>query len=224
MQKDREKAAELTIREFPELIDYYIRYREDHDAEALAQSISEVTGVEQVFIKQVIQLVDELKEKTAFYQVRATNAFDEALERVKYLKHVIEDCDGYRYFYDGEKPIHRESDLHIMYRLVSYDTISDVNSEVNNGRGAVDFKYSRGRKDKVLIEFKLARTLKRNLEKQVAVYQAADEQPPAITVILFFSDDEMKKVNKILNDLGLQGKAGIVVIDARNNKVQASKA
>ena len=224
MQKDREKAAELTIREFPELIDYYIRYREDHDAEALAQSISEVTGVEQVFIKQVIQLVDELKEKTAFYQVRATNAFDEALERVKYLKHVIEDCDGYRYFYDGETPIHRESDLHIMYRLVSYDTISDVNSEVNNGRGAVDFKYSRGRKDKVLIEFKLARTLKRNLEKQVAVYQAADEQPPAITVILFFSDDEMKKVNKILNDLGLQGKAGIVVIDARNNKVQASKA
>ena len=224
MQKDRDKAAELTIQQFPQLIDYYIRYREDHDAEALARSISEVTGVEQVFIRQVIQLVEDLKEKTEFYQIESENAYDEAMERVKYLKHVIEDCDGYRYFYDGDKPIHRESDLHIMYRLVSYNTYSDVNSEVNNGRGPVDFKYSRGRRDKVLIEFKLAKTLKRNLEKQVEVYQAADENPPAIKVILFFSDEEMEKVNKILNDLNLQGKPGIVLIDARNNKVQASKA
>ena len=71
----------------------------------------------------------------------------------------------------------------------------------------------------------MARTLKRNLEKQVDVYKNANRNPPAIKAIVFFTDEEMEKVYKILNDLGLTGKPGIVVIDARkNNKIQASKA
>ena len=96
---------------------------------------------------------------------------------------------------------------------------------VNNGRGPVDFKLSQGSKDATLVEFKMARTLKRNLEKQVDVYKNANRNPPAIKAIVFFTDEEMEKVYKILNDLGLTGKPGIVVIDARkNNKIQASKA
>ena len=168
-REDREHAAEATIARFPEVIDYYIRYQEDHDKEALARSIADVTGVRQVFIEQLLELVDQLL-KTKFYQTDApANSYEEAMERVQYLKHVVEDCDGYRYFYDGDKPIHRESDLHIMYRLACCNTISDANAEVNNGRGPVDFKLSRGRKDQTLVEFKLARTLKKNLEKQVEV-------------------------------------------------------
>ena len=147
------------------------------------------------------------------------------MERVQYLKHVVEDCDGYRYFYDGDKPIHRESDLHIMYRLACCNTISDANAEVNNGRGPVDFKLSRGRKDQTLVEFKLARTLKKNLEKQVEVYKNANDHPKAIKVIMFFSDEEHAKVLGILNDLGLTGNKDIVLIDARKeDKIQASKS
>jgi hypothetical protein len=43
----------------------------------------------------------------------------------------------------------------------------DVNREVNNGRGPVDFKVSFGADDKSLIEVKLASnsSLKRNLEQ-----------------------------------------------------------
>lgn len=112
-----------------------------------------------------------------------------------------------------------------MYRLACCNTISDTNAEVNNGRGPVDFKLSQGSKDATLVEFKMARTLKRNLEKQVDVYKNANGNPPAIKAIVFFTDEEMEKVYKILNDLGLTGKPGIVVIDARkNNKIQASKA
>lgn len=223
-RQDRELAAELTIQEYPELIDYYIRYQEDRDIDAMVRNISDVTGVQQIFIEQVFHLVKELKKQTDFYRVNSDNSYDEAMKRVLYLKHVIEDCDGYRYFYDGDKPIHRESDLHIMYKLVSYNTVSDANAEVNNGRGPVDFKYSRGRKDSTLVEFKLARTLKKNLEKQVDVYKAANGNPPAIKVIVFFSDEEYEKIIKILNELELTGKTGIVLIDARNNKIQASKA
>lgn len=223
--EERNHAAEAVFDKFPELIDYYIRYKEDHDKEALARSIADVTGVRQVFIEQLLELVEKLRG-TKFYQTEApANSYEEAMERVKYLKHVIEDCDGYRYFYDGDKPIHRESDLHIMYRLACYNTISDANAEVNNGRGPVDFKLSRGRKDQTLVEFKLARTLKKNLEKQVEVYKKANDHPKAIKVILFFTDDEHAKVLKILNELGLTGNKHIVLIDAcKDNKIQASKA
>ena len=42
------------------------------------------------------------------------------------------------------------------------------------GRGAVDFKISRGSKDKTLVEFKLAKNtqLKRNLKNQVKIYES----------------------------------------------------
>ncbi len=111
---------------------------------------------------------------------------------------LLRDCDGYRWFYDGDKPIRRESDLHIMYKLVCYDTIADFNSEVNNGRGPVDFKASNNRKDTTLIEFKLSRTLKKNLEKQVNVYKDANNTDKAIKVILYFTDEEYEKTINIL--------------------------
>ena len=115
--------------------------------------------------------------------------------------------------------------MHIMYRLACCNTVSDANAEVNNGRGPVDFKLSRGRRDQTLVEFKLARTLKRNLEKQVDVYKNANDHPNTIKAIMYFTDEEQKKVFKILNDLELMGKNGIVLIDARkDNKIQASKS
>src|SRR3712207_6984239 len=53
----------------------------------------------------------------------------------------------------------------------SYATPLDVNREVNNGRGPVDFKVSMGSADKTLVEFKLASNsqLQRNLANQVAI-------------------------------------------------------
>ena len=52
----------------------------------------------------------------------------------------------------------------------------DVNREVNNGRGPVDFKVSKGSKDTTLVEFKLASNtkLKKNLENQVEIYKKAN--------------------------------------------------
>ena len=222
---DREYAAESTIHQFPILTDYYIRYQEDRERDALARNLADVTGVQQVFIEQLLQLIEQLKPLGFYDSNVPSNSYEEAMERLKYLKHVVEDCDGYRYFYDGDKPIHRESDLHIMYRLACCNTVSDANAEVNNGRGPVDFKLSRGRRDQTLVEFKLARTLKRNLEKQVDVYKSANDHPNIIKAIMYFTDEEQKKVFKILNDLELMGKDGIVLIDARkDNKIQASKS
>jgi len=104
----------------------------------------------------------------------------------------------------------------------------DVNREVDNGRGPVDFKISRGSKDSTLVEFKLASNsqLKRNLERQVEVYEkASDPTNPSIKVILYFNELEHKRVIDILEDLKLRDNKNIILIDARkDNKPSASKA
>jgi hypothetical protein len=82
---------------------------------------------------------------TEFYE--RGDSYEESLQRVKYLKHVIEDNDGYRVFYVNGEPVKRESDLHTMFRLTWYATVFDVNAEVNNGRGPVDYKVSKGRRN-----------------------------------------------------------------------------
>ena len=144
---------------------------------------------------------------------------------MKYLKHVIENNDGYRVFYVDGKPVKRESDLHTMYRLTWYATTFDVNAEVNNGRGPVDYKVSKGKKNASLVEFKLASnsSLRRNLEKQVKVYAAASQTEKAIKVVMCFSDAEMERVTNVLRDLKIQDREDIVLIDAgRENKTSGS--
>jgi hypothetical protein len=125
-------------------------------------------------------------------------------------------------------PIRREVDLQLFFRLTWFATPSDVNREVNNGRGPVDYKVSRGSKDATLVEFKLASNsqLQRNLEKQVPIYEkASDPTNPSIKVILYFTESELRKVQDILNNLKLIDNPNIVLIDARNdNKPSASKA
>jgi hypothetical protein len=222
-QAEKDQAAAKLILENPELIDYYIKYKEDNEAEATSISKQVVQEVKQLFNTQLQELVHLLSTKTNFYETES-DAHDEAYKRVLFLKTVIEDMDGYKIFYLKDKPIKRESDLQIMYRLVWFASKMDVNREVNNGRGPVDFKISKGAANSTLVEFKLASNskLKSNLAKQVEVYQKASCTDRAIKAILYFSDDEYKKVVSILNEIGLQSCKDIVLIDATNKKPSAS--
>ncbi len=103
----------------------------------------------------------------------------------------------------------------------------DINREVNNGRGPVDFKVSKGSADKTLVEFKLAsnKKLEQNLQKQVEIYQKANKTTSSFKVIIYFTEEEHKRVTDILNRTELTGKENIILIDGRNdNKVSASNA
>jgi hypothetical protein len=126
---------------------------------------------------------------------------------------------------DGE-PVEREVDLQLIYRLTWFATPYEVDSEVNNGRGPVDYKISLGSADKSLVEFKLANNakLEQNLEKQVEVYKKANSTDKAIKVIIYFSKSQLDRVTAILKRLDLDKDESIVLIDARrDNKVSASK-
>ncbi|MDA7417464.1 hypothetical protein PGB34_13925 [Xenophilus arseniciresistens] len=224
-QEERKAAALRTIEQFTDLIDYYIKWKEDHAAEAHAVSTAKVQQTHAQFVENIRELVLKHLIGTEFYE--RGDSYEEALQRAKYLKHVIEDNDGYRVFYVDGKPVKRESDLHTMFRLTWYATAFDVNAEVNNGRGPVDYKVSKGKQNASLVEFKLASnsSLRRNLEKQVEVYAKASQTEKSIKVIMYFSDRELEKVTGILRELKLKDREDIVLIDAgRDNKPSASNA
>ncbi len=226
VKKERNAAISSTIEQFPQFIEYYIRYKEDHGSDALAVSSEKVLETETLFVRQVNSFAQNLIKTTLFYKYKGTT-YDEALIRVNYLKDVIENKDGYRVFYVDGKPLKRENDLQILFRLTWCGTLSDVNREVNNGRGPVDFKISRGSSDMSLVEFKLASNpqLKRNLQNQVAIYEQANNTKRSITVILYFSAEERARVNSIFTELKIENRSDIVLIDARaDNKPSASVA
>jgi hypothetical protein len=225
-QKDRMQAAGQTIAKFPQLIDYYIRLKEDHPDEAQAVSNERVEWTEQVFIRQVAPFTLQLAENSPFYTTPA-GTLDEAMARLQFLKYEIEHRDGYRIFYAGGKAIQHEKYVQLLYQLVWFGTLSDVNREPNNGRGPVDFAVSRGARDKSLVEFKLAKnkSLELNLQKQVAIYEKANRTTQSIKAIVFFTLEEEERVKRILQRLGLEGDRYIVLIDARSdNKPSGSIA
>lgn len=225
--KDKAAAYSATLKSFPEILDYYIRSKEENKAGARSVSKERVDEVYSVFVKNVMEFFSKLSEMRATYTAPESGTMNAALERILFMKHVIEHNDGYRLFYVKGKPIKREQDLQIIYRLTWHGTRFDVNSEVNNGRGPVDYKVSDGAADKTLVEFKLASNskLKKNLEKQVGVYEKANSTRQSIKVILYFSGGELATVKAILKELGLDDNPHVILIDARNdNKPSASNA
>ena len=226
-KEDFRKAVTQVIERFPQVLDFYIREKEEHGDEAVAVSRERVHAVETWFVERVREFVQYYLEPGGFYQADG-NTYDEAKSRLLFLKDVIENKGGHRIFYLDGRPIEREADLQILYRFTWYATRSDISREVNDGRGPADFKASRGAADKTLVEFKLAKNtqLERNLAKQSEVYEkASDATRPSLKAILYFSEEQLRRVTDILKRLKLENSPHIVLIDARDdNKPSGSKA
>ncbi len=153
--------------------------------------------------------------------VRHSNlkSYEEAMNRLLFLKRLIEHRDGYKAFKKTENGS-KEELLHFFYSATWFETDFDVNREVGNGRGFVDFKISKGSKDSTLVEFKLASNSGiQHVRKQVEIYEEANNTQSSIIAIIFFSDEEAEKIK----NLGFADKSDIILIDARPNKISGSK-
>ena len=225
-KSDRTNAMRLTALRFPQVYDYYIKEKEDTGDQASNVKLEEVLEVQAVFIQQARELIENLDKSTAFYRTKPAT-LDDARQRVLFLKSIIEDKGGWRVFYHKGKPIKKEEDLQILFRLTWYGTSSDISREVNDGRGPVDFKASFGAADKTLVEMKLASNskLRQNLENQLEIYKRASDAMHGLKVILFFTQEEELHVKAVLKDLKLDVDPDVYLIDARqDNKPSGSKA
>jgi hypothetical protein len=225
--KDRKEAAQATIRQFRELIDVYIKLKEADGDRAEAVSRQKTHETNQALVAQVRAAIPDLEAKTDFYD-KPWTSYDEARDRVLSFKNYVENQDGYRLINKGNgQPFSQEKEVQLFFGLIWCKTEFDVNREPNNGRGPVDFKVSYGSGDKSLIEFKLAKSgsLKRNLEKQVAIYETANGTRNSLKVVVCYTLEDQMNLARVLTELGLADEEAVIAIDARSdNKPSASMA
>lgn len=222
--KEQNKVYGAVLKQFPALIEWYIRWKEEHGDEAVSQSEVKVSETEEQFVRQLGEFIRKLEAETEFYR-RGIDTYEECRARLQFLKEEIENNGGHRLFYHKGKAVQRESDMQILFRLTWLASPSDFNGEVNNGRGPVDFTASRGSKDKTVVEFKLASNtkLRKNLEKQVKIYEAANRTAKSLKAIFYFTESELSRVKGVLRELHLENDDSIVLIDCRDdNKPSAS--
>ncbi len=148
----------------------------------------------------------------------------EVRERLMCFKQLIENNDGYKLLRFQGKRTAKEEDLQLLFRFVWNGTQLSVDREVNNGRGPVDYKLSKGAGDATLVEFKLAGNseLKQNLKHQVEIYKAANRTESALIPIIYFTKEEYNSVQRILHELNQEDNEDIILIDA-TEKLSASK-
>lgn len=232
--KDIRAARIATLRQFPELVDHYIALKEEDRDQASAESMKKTLDTRTVMRDLVQLLAGDLKGRTDFYS-SPWSSFDEAHDAVATFKHYIEHQDGHKLINGGSSVrFSREADVQLFFGLLLQRSRFDINREPNNGRGPVDFKISAGAHDKSLVEFKLASStaLKRNLQKQVEIYEKANKTDKSIKVVIAYTKADQEKVDRVCKEIDaeMQLRPGttagrIVVIDARSdNKASASKA
>jgi hypothetical protein len=209
-------AIKKTSMRFPEIIDYYIKLKEENKEAASNLSKEKIQEILDELIDSLNPLCDYLLQNSDFYSIQPTNSYSESLKRVMFLKSVIENNDGYRIFYNNGKAISKEDTIQRIFRLTWYATPFDVNAEVNNGRGPADYKVSYGAEDSTIVEFKLGKSssLSRNLANQTDIYKKASKSANDIKVILCYTEGEIKSVERALNKLDLINQENIVIIDA----------
>ena len=226
-KKETDVAIGWAIEKFPQVLDYYVREKENTGDNASSFARERVDLVRGLLVDQVRNFVQHILGPAGFYHI-GQDTYEDAKQRLLFLRDVIENKGGHRLFYWQGKPIQREEDLQILFRLTWFGSISDASREVNDGRGPADYKVSRGAGDKTIVEFKLAKNtqLERNLLNQTAVYEkASDSTKPSLKAILYFDAQQFRRVNTILRRTGLQDSPHILLIDARSdNKPSGSKA
>lgn len=222
---EKEAFAEM-VKEYPEIYDYYIKMREEEEEEIKKECFEEVDMQIDKFINNAKELI-KLFQKSNYELHESNSAYEESKNRIKFFKHIIEDCDGYRNLYCNGKRISTENDLQRMFKLVWYQTSFKPDFETNNGRGPADVVVSKGIKNQNVIEFKLASNPNlKHVFEQTEIYKKANNATKSVIAIFYFTEQELKKVNKMINDAGQSERVDkdIILIDCRrDNKQSASK-
>lgn len=219
-QETKKKAVIDTIREFRQAIDVYIKIKEQKGNEAEVISKEYVSETETFHENQFTKFAESVDTTLG-----KPTSYEEALVRANYFKKCIELHDNYLNLYVGDSPVN-EDWIQRMFWLVWYGSKSDVNRGPKNGLGQPDFTVSQGKKDKTLIEFKLAKSnsLENNILNQLEKYKEVDNTKQGIWVIVFFTYEEHQKILKMLKKNSLDNNQNYVLVDARkDNKIPPSK-
>lgn len=193
-KKSKANALTKTILEYPELIDYYIKFKEKNKIRALQSHIANPEDIN--FFLDTSTIQKEIRDEN----FKKLTSFNDCVTRIAFFKKIIE--SNSKSLYIRGKPL-QEKQLQLMFKMATYNSLFDYNSEVNNGRGSIDFTISFGSKNKIGLELKLAsnKKLRKNLLNQGRVYGSDSNLKHVIKIIFFFSDADFKRIVKILKEI-----------------------
>ncbi|BCM90285.1 hypothetical protein IAD21_02136 [Abditibacteriota bacterium] len=200
------RAIQETFREFPVLIDYFIKRREELGEEAVSSSSKKVYQAEMLFLAKFINFVSYMATETPFYKHGITTVQD-ASDRVRILKNAIERDGVGSFFYKTDKqPISSEEDLRVAHRLLWF----------NQNGFEPDTKASK--EDIIKVEFKLAsnNSVSQFIKAANEKLKEADEKGEkneSIIVLFAFNGADRQKAEEHQKE-SINGKARVFVIDA----------
>jgi hypothetical protein len=208
-QSQKNEAARLTIGQFPGMIDFYIRHKEDTGDVAEQQAEERVRATERLYIAQVRELSHLLATGSGFYQLEGSDS-GATIKRLGYLKQVIEDHGGWKALYTGQEQITKEADLRVILRLV---WLGDPDArEAASTAGPKLYKLGD------LVQFKLA-TNPKLLSTLAEQKTTADGFK---TCIVCFSRLDLASMKRAIEAHDLVENEDVVLIDARRRATSPS--
>lgn len=162
---------------------------------------------------------------------------------VNAFKNFIETKGGWRGLYDDKRKPLNERHARLLFYATALDyqgtSNLDISPESNAGQGPVDFKLSRGSKEKIIVEVKLSKgTVEHGYDKQTRIYQASEDAKESYFLILKVARPKKSKkkgsskretaLERVMNRVRSDDEAGlphpeVVVIDA-SIRASASRA
>jgi hypothetical protein len=149
------------------------------------------------------------------------------------FKSIVEDNGVLHLLYEARnKPKHEAAAQKLFYAVADcYCEANglDLSPETNSGRGPVDFKFSKGYADRILVEVKLTTNtrLLHGLQTQLAEYQKAERAVHAIFLVIDVAGGSPTRLQEVQDVIRLAQANGqqlphVVFVDARP-KVSASR-
>lgn len=145
------------------------------------------------------------------------------------FKNLIENNGLYSLLYDDKRsPKHERAEQLLFFGIADsycFANNIDLSREINNGRGPVDFKLSRGALDKIVVEVKLTSNnqLKHGIETQLPIYMKQEKTYRAIYLIIDNGHPKaLKNFFEFYNKIQKQ-KVDIITVDG-TYRDSASKA
>jgi hypothetical protein len=214
----------------PELLRKYVHYQERHRPTAY-----NIRRDEKGLVRWYEASKQYVAKKPLAIHVDSDNDFPQVIKSfVDEYCHFIEENNGWKLLWNDNDTSKSEEATQLLFlgivKHYCHANDIDIARETNIGRGPVDFKVSHGYQYRALLELKLARNTKfwNGLRKQLPTYMHAEEAKTGYFIVVLFTEEDMKRIagiRRAVTNLNKHtgGEISVVLVDARREKLSASK-
>lgn len=232
MNLDKEAIAQIAIENY-DLVKEYIDIVEKREVKSFDDLMKQTLRYEWYELSKNVANSNPF----SFDSIVNEETFFEKINRfVNYYKEFIEFHSGYKLLWNDTKNTPRsEEDVQLLFKGILDEHCRanniDLTREVNQGRGPIDFRFSSGYSNRVLLEIKLAKNTKfwNGLKKQLPLYMNVDSCDKGIFLVIVYTDkdaERIKNIQEVCHEVCQYHNVDIkiVSVDARPaNKESASK-